>query len=186
MQVVVQGIPWAYTDQDLAGLFQEVGTVEQASVVYSKDGRSRVRLPHSDCLAGELELAWREHCLCTITWQSASPRSMHELPSIQPWSLLIELPLTPSTLSVAVTSTDLHISQRAEPDDAVCRAMAQYASQQKRTRRRQLQTSMALTWRAAPLLSRLTSEPPLFPMYLPYHTPCSNHYPPSGPAAEMC
>lgn len=105
---------------------------------------------------------------------------MHELPSIQPWSLLIELPLTPSTLSVAVTSTDLHISQRAEPDDAVCRAMAQYASQQKRTRRRQLQTSMALTWRAAPLLSRLTSEPPLFPMYLPYHTPCSNHYPPQG------
>lgn len=73
VQVVVQGIPWAYTDQDLAGLFQEVGTVEQASVVYSKDGRSRVRLPHSDCLAGELELAWREHCLCTITWQSASP-----------------------------------------------------------------------------------------------------------------
>ena len=42
-QVVVQGIPWAYTDQDLAGLFHEVGTVEQASVVYSKDGRSRVR-----------------------------------------------------------------------------------------------------------------------------------------------
>ena len=43
-QVVVQGIPWAYTDQELAGLFHEVGTVEQASVVYSKDGRSRVRL----------------------------------------------------------------------------------------------------------------------------------------------
>ena len=45
VQVVVQGIPWAYTDEDLAGLFHEVGTVEQASVVYSKDGRSRVSLP---------------------------------------------------------------------------------------------------------------------------------------------
>ena len=43
VQVVVQGIPWAHTDEDLAALFQEVGTVEQASVVYSKDGRSRVR-----------------------------------------------------------------------------------------------------------------------------------------------
>ena len=50
-QVVVQGIPWAYTDQDLAGLFHEVGTVEQASVVYSKDGRSRVRLLVGTCPA---------------------------------------------------------------------------------------------------------------------------------------
>jgi hypothetical protein len=44
VQIVVQGIPWAHTDDDLAALFQEVGTVEQASVVYSKDGRSRVRI----------------------------------------------------------------------------------------------------------------------------------------------
>ncbi|CAK0784272.1 hypothetical protein CVIRNUC_007476 [Coccomyxa viridis] len=41
LQVVVQGIPWAHTDEALAALFQDVGTVEQASVVYSKDGRSR-------------------------------------------------------------------------------------------------------------------------------------------------
>jgi hypothetical protein len=44
VQIVVQGIPWAYTDDDLVALFQEVGTIEQASVVYSKDGRSRVRI----------------------------------------------------------------------------------------------------------------------------------------------
>ena len=43
IQVVVQGIPWAHTDENLAALFLEVGTVEQASVVYSKEGRSRVR-----------------------------------------------------------------------------------------------------------------------------------------------
>lgn len=43
LQVVVQGIPWKFRDEDLVALFQECGTVEEAKVVLSKDGRSRVR-----------------------------------------------------------------------------------------------------------------------------------------------
>lgn len=40
-QVVVQGIPWAYTDDDLRPLFEEAGEVVHAEVQIGKDGRSR-------------------------------------------------------------------------------------------------------------------------------------------------
>ena len=62
LQVVVQGIPWAYTDEDLAGLFHEVGSVEQSSVVYSKDGRSRV------CLSMEPTFLGLAHGLFRTLW----------------------------------------------------------------------------------------------------------------------
>lgn len=41
-QVVVQGIPWKFRDEDLAALFEDCGPVEESKVVISKDGRSRV------------------------------------------------------------------------------------------------------------------------------------------------
>jgi hypothetical protein len=47
VQVVVQGIPWKYKDEDLVAMFHECGTVEEAKVVLSKDGRSRVRPLHT-------------------------------------------------------------------------------------------------------------------------------------------
>lgn len=46
VKVVVQGIPWKYRDEDLAALFEDCATAEEAKVVISKDGRSRVS--HSD------------------------------------------------------------------------------------------------------------------------------------------
>ncbi|PNH10657.1 hypothetical protein TSOC_002591 [Tetrabaena socialis] len=41
LQVVVQGIPWAYTWRELKDMFAEVGGVERADVVTGYDGRSR-------------------------------------------------------------------------------------------------------------------------------------------------
>ena len=40
-QVVVQGIPWAYTDEDLRPLFEEAGEITHVEVQIGKDGRSR-------------------------------------------------------------------------------------------------------------------------------------------------
>lgn len=42
VQVVVQGIPWAYTWRELKDMFAEVGGVDRADVVTGYDGRSRV------------------------------------------------------------------------------------------------------------------------------------------------
>ena len=42
MQIVVQGIPWAYTWKELKDLFADVGDVERADVAIGHDGRSRV------------------------------------------------------------------------------------------------------------------------------------------------
>ena len=44
-QVVVQGIPWAYTWRELKDLFAEIGNIERADVATGYDGRSRVRPP---------------------------------------------------------------------------------------------------------------------------------------------
>jgi RNA recognition motif-containing protein len=41
LQVVIQGIPWAFTDDDLGPLFEGVGEVTHAEVQIGKDGRSR-------------------------------------------------------------------------------------------------------------------------------------------------
>jgi RNA recognition motif-containing protein len=41
LQVVVQGLPWAYTGDDLRPLFAEFGEVTGAEVVMGRDGRSR-------------------------------------------------------------------------------------------------------------------------------------------------
>ena len=41
LQVVVQGLPWAYTGDDLRPLFAEFGEVARADVVMGRDGRSR-------------------------------------------------------------------------------------------------------------------------------------------------
>lgn len=41
LQIVVQGIPWAYTWRELKDLFAEMGDVERADVATGYDGRSR-------------------------------------------------------------------------------------------------------------------------------------------------
>ena len=41
-QIVVQGLPWAYTSEELSGLFDEYKPAS-AEVVFGRDGRSRVR-----------------------------------------------------------------------------------------------------------------------------------------------
>ena len=41
LQVVVQGLPWAYSGDDLRPLFAEFGAIEAAEVVMGRDGRSR-------------------------------------------------------------------------------------------------------------------------------------------------
>ena len=41
LQVVVQGLPWAYTGDDLRALLAEFGEVSRADVVMGRDGRSR-------------------------------------------------------------------------------------------------------------------------------------------------
>ncbi|KAG2501832.1 hypothetical protein HYH03_000331 [Edaphochlamys debaryana] len=41
LQIVVQGIPWAYTWRELKDMFAEIGGVERADVVTGYDGRSR-------------------------------------------------------------------------------------------------------------------------------------------------
>lgn len=42
LQVVVQGLPWAYTQEQLSPMFQQFGNIVSAEVVYGRDGRSRV------------------------------------------------------------------------------------------------------------------------------------------------
>lgn len=44
LQIVVQGIPWAYTWRELKDMFAETNNVERADVVTGYDGRSRVRV----------------------------------------------------------------------------------------------------------------------------------------------
>ncbi len=44
-QVVVQGIPWAYTWRELKDLFAEIGGIDRADVAVGYDGRSRVSHP---------------------------------------------------------------------------------------------------------------------------------------------
>jgi RNA recognition motif-containing protein len=41
LQVVVQGLPWAYTQEQLSPMFQQFGNIVSAEVVYGRDGRSR-------------------------------------------------------------------------------------------------------------------------------------------------
>ncbi|KAK9811555.1 hypothetical protein WJX72_005817 [[Myrmecia] bisecta] len=41
LQVVVQGIPWSYTADELRPLFDQCGPISKADVVYGRDGRSR-------------------------------------------------------------------------------------------------------------------------------------------------
>lgn len=43
MQIVVQGLPWAHTSEDLQPMFEPYGTIEHCEVVYGRDNRSRVR-----------------------------------------------------------------------------------------------------------------------------------------------
>ena len=42
MQVVVQGLPWSYTGDQLTPMFDQYGPIAHADVVYGRDGRSRV------------------------------------------------------------------------------------------------------------------------------------------------
>ena len=56
LQVVVQGLPWAYTQEQLSPMFQQFGNIVSAEVVYGRDGRSRVR---SCCLLERARLARR-------------------------------------------------------------------------------------------------------------------------------
>jgi len=41
MQVIVQGLPFAYAWQDLKDLFNPIGGVLQADIVMGRDGRSK-------------------------------------------------------------------------------------------------------------------------------------------------
>lgn len=41
LQVIVQGLPFAYAWQDLKDLFKPIGGVVQADIVMGQDGRSR-------------------------------------------------------------------------------------------------------------------------------------------------
>lgn len=41
LQIVVQGIPWAYTWRELKDMFVEIGNIERADVATGYDGRSR-------------------------------------------------------------------------------------------------------------------------------------------------
>ena len=41
MQVIVQGLPFAYAWQDLKDLFKPIGGVLQADIVMGRDGRSK-------------------------------------------------------------------------------------------------------------------------------------------------
>lgn len=51
-QVVVHGLPWAFTSEQLHELFAECGTIEKAEVIYGRDNRSRV------CLMQMSALSW--------------------------------------------------------------------------------------------------------------------------------
>eukprot|EP01025_Chloroclados_australasicus_P003257 TRINITY_DN10756_c0_g1_i2.p5 TRINITY_DN10756_c0_g1~~TRINITY_DN10756_c0_g1_i2.p5 ORF type:complete len:218 (+),score=36.17 TRINITY_DN10756_c0_g1_i2:301-954(+) len=52
LQVVVHGLPWKYTWQDLKDMFSEIGTVESAEVMQDDQGRSKgygtVRFTNTD------------------------------------------------------------------------------------------------------------------------------------------
>lgn len=40
-QVVVHGLPWSYTDNELRPIFEGIGNIVHAEVAYGRDGRSR-------------------------------------------------------------------------------------------------------------------------------------------------
>lgn len=40
-QIVVHGLPYSYTWRELKDMFEGMGTIERADVVYGRDGRSR-------------------------------------------------------------------------------------------------------------------------------------------------
>ena len=42
LQIVVQGIPWAYTWRELKDMFAEIGEIDHADIATGYDGRSRV------------------------------------------------------------------------------------------------------------------------------------------------
>lgn len=42
LQVVVHGLPWAFTSEQLQELFEDSGNIEKAEVIYGRDNRSRV------------------------------------------------------------------------------------------------------------------------------------------------
>ena len=49
LQVVVQGLPWAYTWKELKPIFEAYGEVERADVVIGRDGRSRGCVEERGC-----------------------------------------------------------------------------------------------------------------------------------------
>ncbi|KAJ9523440.1 hypothetical protein QJQ45_005336 [Haematococcus lacustris] len=55
LQVVVRGIPWSYNWKELKDMFEEIGDVERADVVFGEDGRSRgygtVRFTNEEAVA---------------------------------------------------------------------------------------------------------------------------------------
>lgn len=61
-QIVVQGIPWAYTWKELKDMFAEDGDVERADVAIGHDGRSRVSIQADSgwpwCMQQQ---QWRHH-----------------------------------------------------------------------------------------------------------------------------
>lgn len=75
MQIVVQGIPWAYTWKELKDVFIEVEGVDRADIAIGYDGRSRVR----GCFARPVVLMkWLSAPACPFPL-SARFR-LHELP----------------------------------------------------------------------------------------------------------
>ncbi len=39
----MQGLPWAYTQEQLTPMFEQLGKIAHSEVIYGRDGRSRVR-----------------------------------------------------------------------------------------------------------------------------------------------
>mmetsp|Transcript_23335 Transcript_23335/g.69320 ORF Transcript_23335/g.69320 Transcript_23335/m.69320 type:complete len:136 (+) Transcript_23335:458-865(+) len=66
LQIVVQGIPWAYTWKELKEMFTEIGDIERADVTIGSDGRSRgfgtVKFTNADAAQRAIAL-WHEQDL---------------------------------------------------------------------------------------------------------------------------
>lgn len=62
-QVVVQGIPWAYTWKELKDMFEDIGDIERSDIAMGSDGRSRgfgtVKFSNADAAQRALE-KWNE------------------------------------------------------------------------------------------------------------------------------
>jgi RNA recognition motif-containing protein len=75
---VVQGLPWAYTQEQLTPMFQQFGNIVSAEVVYGRDGRSRV-----SCHGSQQQQMTHESrhmltaCAAAATWHISGHGPVH-------------------------------------------------------------------------------------------------------------